>query len=116
MTAQLRSLLKRFFVQALLALVASSANAGAIADFNGDGGSDVIWRNGTTGENYLYAMNGTTILPAEGYLRRVADLNWKMAAFGDFNGDGKTDIFWRNASTGENYIYLMDGTAIIGEG
>jgi hypothetical protein len=85
-------------------------------DFNGDGRSDVSWRNWSTGENYLYPMNGTTILPAEGYLRTVSDLNWKMAAFGDFDGDGNTDIFWRNASTGENYIYFMNGTSIVAEG
>jgi hypothetical protein len=84
-------------------------------DFNGDGRSDVVWRNFTSGENYLYAMDGTAI-PGEGYVRTVADLDWKMATFGDFNGDGKMDIFWRHATTGETYIYLMDGTSIIGEG
>src|SRR5439155_7943251 len=46
------------------------------ADFDGDGRSDVLWRNASTGENYLYFMNGTTILGSEGYLRTVADLNW----------------------------------------
>src|SRR3989475_5328238 len=35
---------------------------------------------------------------------------------GDFDGDGNADIEWRNAATGEDYIYLMNGTAIVGEG
>ena len=35
----------------------------------------------------------------------VADLNWKVAGTGDFNGDGKSDICWRNSSTGENAIW-----------
>src|SRR5437016_3450281 len=35
---------------------------------------------------------------------------------GDLNGDGNADIVWRNAATGEDYIYLMNGTAIAGEG
>ena len=34
---------------------------------------------------------------------------------GDFNGDGKADILWRNAS-GEVYEWLLNGTNIIGEG
>jgi hypothetical protein len=32
---------------------------------------------------------------------------------GDFDGDGKADIFWRNAAeSGENYLFFMDGKAI----
>src|SRR5437667_5515522 len=83
-----------------------------LADFSGDGHSDVLWRNTLTGENYLYPMNGTTILAGDGYVRTVADLNWTVAGIGDFDGDGKADILWRNTSTGQNYIYFMDGTTI----
>ena len=28
---------------------------------------------------------------------------------GDFNGDGKTDLLWKRASTGSNYVTLMNG-------
>ncbi len=31
----------------------------------------------------------------------------------DFNGDGKADIVWRNASDGTTAIWLMDGTVIL---
>jgi len=89
------------------------------ADFTGDRKSDILWRHqglGGSGENYLYPMDGTTILGAEGYLRTVADLNWKVAGIGDFDGDGKADVLWRNASSGENYVYLMSGKDIAGEG
>ena len=83
-----------------------------LADFSGDGHSDVLWRNTLTGENYLYPMNGTRILSSGGYLRTVGDPNWKVAGIGDFDGDGKADILWRNTSTGENYIWLMNGLTI----
>src|SRR6185312_2462386 len=46
---------------------------------DGDGRSDILWRNATTGENYLYPMDGKTIKPAEGYIRAVPSLNWKIA-------------------------------------
>ncbi|TMH93500.1 MAG: VCBS repeat-containing protein [Betaproteobacteria bacterium] len=85
-------------------------------DHDGDGRSDILWRNASTGENYLYPMNGTTILAGEGFLRTVADLNWKIAGVGDFDGDGKADILWRNSSTGENYIWLMNGLSTASQG
>jgi len=27
----------------------------------------------------------------------------------DFNGDGKSDILWRNQTTGQVYVWLMNG-------
>ncbi len=38
-------------------------------------------------------------------------LAWQMAAAGDFNADGKTDLVYQNTSTGERCIWLMNGTA-----
>src|SRR5439155_1470272 len=84
-------------------------------DFDGDGKADILWRNSATGENYIYFMNGTAVRTG-GFLRKVADLNWKVGGVGDFDGDGKADILWRNSSTGQNYVYLMNVTAIVTEG
>jgi len=43
-------------------------------------------------------------------LESVADANGKIAGLGDFSGDGRTDIVWRNPLTGESTIWFMDGT------
>jgi hypothetical protein len=86
-----------------------------LGDFDGDGKSDVLWHNAVTGQSYVYFMDGLTIKPTEGYIRTVADTNWKIAAVADLDGDGKADIFWRNSATGQQYVYLMDGLNIVNE-
>jgi len=37
------------------------------------------------------------------------------APFSDFNKDGRSDVFWRNSATGENYLYPMDGLAVMAQ-
>jgi BarA-like signal transduction histidine kinase len=78
------------------------------ADVNGDGVTDIVWRNTSTGDNYVWLMNGTTRiggLPIE----RLADKNWKIEGVADFNGDGLADLVWRNWSTGANSVWYMNG-------
>ena len=72
-------------------------------DFNGDGKSDILWRNTSTGDNAIWKSgDAATCQQCAGHL---ADQNWKIAGTGDFNGDGKSDILWRNTSTGDNAIW-----------
>ncbi|MBF0592719.1 MAG: VCBS repeat-containing protein [Nitrospirae bacterium] len=80
-------------------------------DFDGDGKSDVLWRNTSTGMVYIQFMNG-----ASGGSPGTVDANWQIACVSDFDGDGKTDILWRNTSTGMVYIWLMNGTKIASGG
>jgi hypothetical protein len=46
------------------------------------------------------------------WLLEVADLNWEIVGTGDFNGDGKIDILWRNKGTGQNVVWFMDGATM----
>jgi hypothetical protein len=83
-------------------------------DFDNDGKTDILWRNSSTGQAYIYQMNGLAIA-AEGAVRTVS-FDWQIAGTGDFNGNNKSDILWRNQTTGETYIYQMDGSTVINEG
>ena len=78
-------------------------------DFNGDGKTDIVWRNKSTGQNVVWFMDGTTHSNSAELLQ-VPDTNWEIVGAGDFNGDGKTDILWRNKSTGQNVVWYMNGT------
>ena len=78
------------------------------ADFNGDGASDILWRNGGTGANTLWkSANSATPQAVTG----MPDTAWKIVGLGDFNNDGKSDIVWRNATTGANTIWKSANSA-----
>ncbi len=61
-------------------------------DFNGDGETDILWRN-ANGDVAIWLMNGTQVISAVDLGNVPASLT--IAETGDFNGDGKTDILWR---------------------
>jgi hypothetical protein len=35
----------------------------------------------------------------------VSNLVWTIAAIGDYNGDGRSDLLWRNVKTGADVIW-----------
>lgn len=83
----------------------------AVGDFNGDGISDIVWRNSSTGylTEWLGTSNGGFTDNGANAATGAADNSWKIVASGDFNGDGKLDLLWRNTTSGYTTEWL--GTA-----
>ena len=82
----------------------------AIADLSGDGKPDLIWQHRTQGYVAAWIMDGVRLVEARLLSPgRVADLSWKIAGTGDFNGDGRTDLFWRHQQTGLMTVWFMNG-------
>ena len=81
-------------------------------DFNADGKSDILWQHPTTGDLWVWFMNGASYAGA-------ASINgptvWRVPGAADFNGDGKPDILWQNPSTGELWVWFMNGASWAGQ-
>jgi ELWxxDGT repeat protein len=91
-----------------------------VGDLNGDGRDDIVWRKTGAGVDkgalFLWLMDGTGLIGAR-YLDPITE-DWQVQGLGDFNGDGKMDILWRNlgpgGDTGKLYIWMMDGPNVMG--
>ena len=68
-------------------------------DFNGDCRSDIPWRNSGSEEVYTWLMDAIAIASqgVPGIVTPSSD--WVIQGVGDFDGDGNSDILWRNSST-----------------
>jgi Ca2+-binding RTX toxin-like protein len=71
----------------------------ANTDVNGDGGTDVLFRNGATGAWGFMSANasGGETWHAIG----ASSADYAMIGKGDFNGDGALDVAFRQTSTGD---------------
>jgi hypothetical protein len=91
-----------------------------VEDMTGDGQGDfvfysrsldrtVVWQTNTAGQ--IVDGGFVTSAASPGGQMTGAPNSWNIQALGDFTGDGKTDILWRNA---QNVIVLweMNGTQL----
>jgi FG-GAP-like repeat len=82
------------------------ANPTNTHDFDGDGESDVLWRQ-TGGKVVIWKMNGEQA-PAFLNTSLSATTAWQIEGTGDFDAGGHADIVWRN-SNGQVAVWLMNG-------
>lgn len=87
----------------------------SVRDFNWDGNPDLVFRNASTGQLAIWFLNGTTAyLQMSLSISQVSDLNWRIMASGDMNGDGGQDLVWQNVSTGDLAVWYLWGPNVIG--
>ncbi len=99
---------------------ASLGNPGAdwgligAGDFNGDGTSDLLFHNTTTGMYATWDISNDAVVGGGSLGNPGSD--YAFEGIGDLNGDGKADILFKNTTTGDYWAWLMNDTQIIGGG
>ena len=84
-----------------------------LADFNGDSRPDVLWHHPATGELYVWFLEGTVFRGGAKLTPNRVAAAWAVAQVADFDRDGRADLLWRNSSTGELYVWYLDGTGVV---
>ena len=64
-----------------------------------------MWRSGENGHRDIECRTTRLLLPFRAY-------RWSIQLTGDFDGDGKSDILWRDIS-GNVAIWEMNGTNVL---
>ena len=87
----------------------------ADSDFDGDGNSDILWQD-DNGVVVLWTMNGpnilsNTVIAGTPEFGTIPDY-WHLEDTGDFTGDGRADILWRE-ETGRVVLWEMSGADIV---
>lgn len=83
-----------------------------IGDFDGNGTSDILFRNNSTGDTGFYR----TVNGAFGGWGQIGSSStaYAVVGVGDFNGDGTSDVLFRNAATGDTGYYEIHNGAFVG--
>jgi hypothetical protein len=94
--------------QGIGTIINDDFNRARTSDFNGDGTSDILWRNSSSGDTGYTDLHGGNVWHGLG----ASSTAYSVVGAGDFNGDGFSDVLWRNNSSGDtSYTDLHGGNA-----
>lgn len=89
----------------------------AVGDFNADGENDIFFHNTSTGETQVWLMqrDQTSGLVSRAgnpiSLLQTPANGWEVVGTADFDNNNIADLVWRNNSTDENGIWLMQSSS-----
>jgi RHS repeat-associated protein len=88
-----------------------------IADFNGDGRADYMYRRADSSQLYVMLSTGSSFAADSlwGVMSASAGTGPYQGGCGDLNGDGMADFMYREANTGNLHVLLSQGSSFAGD-
>jgi hypothetical protein len=86
----------------------------ASEDFDKNGFDDLLFWNCITGEVSLALMETINIVSSVSVIYTEPNTDWNIVSNGDFNGDSSVDLLWRNKTTGQVYVQLLNDGVVSG--
>ena len=83
-----------------------------LGDFNGDGVPDLLFRDTNTGTLAMWFLNASGTVQSTAGVATVSPGTWTVVDTGDYNGDGKSDILWKDSSN-NLAVWYMNSAAIL---
>jgi hypothetical protein len=78
--------------------VDNSWSIAGVADYNGDGRDDILWRHSSGEVGQWLGQPSGSFANNGGAAANAVDMGWTIVTNGDFNGDGRGDVLWRHTS------------------
>jgi hypothetical protein len=85
-------------------------------DFLSNGQDDLVYQRPSDGLVEIQYLNGINAVGGGAIANSPFGAGWQVVGVGDFNGDGKADLVYRNVATGTTEIQFLNGTTPIGGG
>src|SRR6202042_2838785 len=81
-------------------------------DFNGDGNTDLLFRDTNSGTVAIWFLNSSGGIQSAATVGSLpTGTTWQIALTGDYNGDGYSDMLWTDSS-GNVAIWFMTGATV----
>jgi hypothetical protein len=86
-----------------------------MADLDRDGHSDLVWQNFVDGSIYIWYMNGLDAVRGENPTPGATVPAWQIKGVADHNRDGRPDLIWEHATTGQLYLWTLKGSVMVND-
>jgi hypothetical protein len=87
-----------------------------VGDFNRDGRVDLLWQDTVQGFVFVTFLNGTRVTSVSALTPASVSPTWIVRGVADYDRDGNPDLVWQNLTTGQLYVWYMNGIALGREG